>query len=204
MAGSKDSAAVASGMLDEDLTPAQVGAEIRDLRKAKRLTIKELSLATSLSVGHLSEIERGIASPSIKTLRDIAKALGVTIGWFLHNAEGSNPDERDYIVRAGNRRTLRFSSGITDELLSPNLRGQLELVLARFPPGATEAEPAYSHHGEEAGLILAGSFELWIGEQRFTLQEGDSFTFPSTTPHRYRNPGKVETVVVWAITPPSY
>lgn len=204
MAGSKDSAAVASGVLDEDLTPAQVGAEIRDLRKAKRLTIKELSLATSLSVGHLSEIERGIASPSIKTLRDIAKALGVTIGWFLHNAEGSDPDEREYIVRASNRRTLRFSSGITDELLSPNLRGQLELVLARFPPGATEAEPAYEHQGEEAALILAGAFELWIGEQCFTLQEGDSFSFPSTTPHRYRNPVKVETVVVWAITPPSY
>ena len=161
MAGSKDSAAVASGVLDEDLTPAQVGAEIRDLRKAKRLTIKELSLATSLSVGHLSEIERGIASPSIKTLRDIAKALGVTIGWFLHNAEGSDPDEREYIVRASNRRTLRFSSGITDELLSPNLRGQLELVLARFPPGATEAEPkkprSYSPAPSSSGSASSAS-----------------------------------------------
>ena len=166
MAGSKDSAAVASGVLDEDLTPAQVGAEIRDLRKAKRLTIKELSLATSLSVGHLSEIERGIASPSIKTLRDIAKALGVTIGWFLHNAEGSDPDEREYIVRASNRRTLRFSSGITDELLSPNLRGQLELVLARFPPGATEAEPAYEHQGEEAALILDRRAVLHFARRR--------------------------------------
>jgi transcriptional regulator with XRE-family HTH domain len=205
MPTSKDNVATAAASsLDEDLTPTQVGAEIRDLRKAKRLTIKELSLAASVSVGHLSEIERGIASPSIKTLRDLAKALGVTIGWFLHNAESSDPDEREYIVRAGNRRTLRFSSGITDELLSPNLRGQLELVLARFPPGATDVEPPYAHNGEEAGLILAGSFELWIGEQCFTLQEGDSFSFPSTTPHRYRNPGNIETIVVWAITPPSY
>jgi transcriptional regulator with XRE-family HTH domain len=192
------------GGLDEDPTPSQVGGEIRDLRKAKRLTIKELSLAASVSVGHLSEIERGIASPSIKTLRDIAKALGVTIGWFLHNAEGCDPTERDYIVRADNRRMLRFSSGVTDELLSPNLRGQLELVMARFPPGATEVETAYSHQGEEAGVVLSGSFELWIGEQCFMLQTGDSFSFPSTTLHRYRNPGDIETVVVWAITPPTY
>ncbi|MFT3732902.1 MAG: XRE family transcriptional regulator [Hyphomicrobium sp.] len=204
MAVSKDSVVVASEEQDGDLTPTQVGAEIRDLRKAKRLTIKELSLAASVSIGHLSEIERGIASPSIKTLRDIAKALGVTIGWFLYNAEGCDPAERDYIVRAGNRRMLRFASGVTDELLSPNLRGQLELVMARFPPGATEAEPAYSHQGEEAGLVLSGTFELWIGDQLFTLQTGDSFSFPSTTPHRYRNPGEVETIVVWAITPPTY
>ncbi|CCB66801.1 MULTISPECIES: cupin domain-containing protein [unclassified Hyphomicrobium] len=199
-----DGSAAASDSQDEDLTPTQVGAEIRDLRKAKRLTIKELSLAASVSVGHLSEIERGIASPSIKTLKDIAKALSVTIGWFLHNAEGCDPAEREHIVRADNRRILRFASGVTDELLSPNLRGQLELVMSRFPPGTAEAEPAYSHQGEEAGLVLSGSFELWIGEQHFTLQAGDSFSFPSTTPHRYSNPGDVEAVVIWAITPPTY
>ncbi|WP_045835493.1 cupin domain-containing protein [Hyphomicrobium sp. 99] len=201
MSAAKEKAASAG---DDNLTPSRVGAEIRDLRKAKRLTIKELSLATSLSIGHLSEIERGISSPGIKTLHDIAKALGVTIGWFLHNAEGGDPDERDYIVRASNRRTLRFASGITDELLSPNLRGQLELLMSRFPPGSTETGSPYTHQGEEAGLVLTGSLELWIGEQSFTLKEGDSFSFPSTKPHRYRNPGNVETVVVWAITPPSY
>lgn len=202
MAAAKEKAAATPA--DDDLPASRVGAEIRDLRKAKRLTIKELSLATSLSIGHLSEIERGISSPGIKTLHDIAKALGVTIGWFLHNAEGGDPSERDYIVRAGNRRTLRFSSGITDELLSPNLRGQLELLMSRFPPGSAETGSSYTHQGEEAGLVIAGSLELWIGEQSFTLKEGDSFSFPSTTPHRYRNPGTVEAVVVWAITPPSY
>lgn len=188
----------------DEPTSTQVGAEIRDLRRAKRMTIKELSLSTSLSIGHLSEIERGIASPSIKALHDIARALGVTIGWFLHNAEGTDAAERDFIVRAGNRRTLRFASGTTDELLSPNLRGQIELLMSRFPPGSEGLEVPYTHQGEEAGVLLAGSLELWIGEQCFTLREGDSFSFPSTTPHRYRNPGEVETVVVWAVTPPSY
>lgn len=191
-------------LTNEDPATAQVGPEIRDLRKAKRMTIKELSLATSLSIGHLSEIERGIASPSIKTLHDIARALGVTIGWFLHNAESDDPGEREFIVRASNRRTLKFASGITDELLSPNLRGQLELLLCRFPPNSAGEERAYSHQGEEAGVLLTRTLELWIGERCFTLGEGDSFSFPSTMPHRYRNPGKVEAVVVWVITPPTY
>jgi len=184
--------------------PPHIGAEIRDLRKAKRLTIKELSLAASVSVGHLSEIERGIASPSIKTLHDIAGSLGVTIGWFLHGAIDNDPEERQFIVRGDQRRTLRFSSGITDELLSPNLRGQLELLMSRFPPGAMAAEAAYTHQGEEAGLVVSGCFELWVGEKKFSLQAGDSFSFPSTTPHRYGNPGTTEAVVIWVVTPPTY
>ncbi len=184
--------------------PAAIGSEIRDLRKAKRLTIKALSLATGLSIGHLSEIERGISTPSIKALHDIARALGVTIGWFLHNADEAESGERRHIVRAGNRRALRFSSGVADELLSPNLRGQLELLMSRFPPGAVGADVPYNHIGEEAGLVLSGTLEMWIGEECFLINEGDSFAFPSTTPHRYRNPGEVEAVVIWAITPPSY
>jgi len=185
-------------------TPDQIGPEIRDLRKAKRMTIKELSLASSLSAGHLSQIERGLATPSIKALHDIAKALGVTIGWFLHGSDRGDPAEREYIVRANSRRTLKFGTGITDELLSPNLRGQLELLLSRFPPNSAGEEAAYTHQGEEAGVLLAGTLELWIGEKSFTLNEGDSFCFPSTVPHRYRNPGEIETVVIWVITPPSY
>lgn len=188
----------------ESPAPAAIGSEIRDLRKAKRLTIKALSDTTGISIGHLSEIERGISSPSIKALLDIAGALGVTIGWFLHNAEEGESAERRHIVRAGNRRALRFSSGVVDELLSPNLRGQLELLMSRFPPGAVGADDPYNHTGEETGIVLSGMLEMWIGDECFLLNEGDSFAFPSTILHRYRNPGEVETVVIWAITPPSY
>jgi transcriptional regulator with XRE-family HTH domain len=185
-------------------TPVAIGAQIRDLRKAKRMTIKTFSAKTGLSIGHLSEIERGVSSPSIKALHDIAQSLGVTIGWFLHNADENESVERRHIVRAGNRRALRFSSGVVDELLSPNLRGQLELLMSRFPPGAVGADEPYDHAGEEAGLILSGTLEMWIGDDCFVLNEGDSFSFPSTTPHRYRNPGTVEAVAIWVITPPSY
>jgi len=188
---------------DVRIDPAQVGIEIRDLRKAKRMTIKELSLETGLSVGHLSEIERGLASPSIKALRDVAEALGATISWFMHSIDGGDPRERDYVVRAGNRRTLRPVSEITEELLSPNLRGHLEVLLSRFPPHAAGAEVVYSHEGEEAGVVLSGALDLWIGGQCFSLFEGDSFSFPSSTPHRYRNPGQAEALVIRVMTPPT-
>lgn len=192
------------GAASSETSPDQAGREIRDLRKARRITIKALAERTGLSVGYLSEIERGLAFPNIKALHDIATALGVTISWFFHKDEAKEPEEHSLLVRAANRRRVSFSSGITDELLSPHLRGQLELLMSRFPPGSTSGVEPYSHKGEEAGVVLSGTLEIWVGDKHLVLQEGDSFGFDSSRPHRYRNPGEREAVVIWAITPPSY
>lgn len=185
-------------------TYSDVGADIREARKARGLTLQQLSSATNLSVGHLSEIERGLASPSVIALHDIAGAIGITVGWLFRNDEGTDPNERGIVVRANNRRSLVYESGIKDQLLSPHLRGQLEMLLSRFPAGTGSGPSPYVHRGEEAGIVMQGTLKLWVGEHSFVLQEGDSFSFPSTTPHRYENTGTEEAVVIWAITPPTF
>lgn len=182
----------------------KVGTEIRELRKARDMTITELGRETGLSQGYLSQIERGISSPSIKALHSISRALGVTISWFFSATSNTDSALRDFVVRAENRRTLTFSSGIVDELLSPNLGRNIELLRCVFQPGAASGSEPYTHRGEEAGIVIAGSLNLWLGEQHIVLNEGDSFAFSSDTPHRYNNPTDSETVVIWAITPPSY
>ena len=93
---------------------------------------------------------------------------------------------------------------IADELLSPTLAGALELLSCRLPPGPTSGEHPYTHQGEEAGLVLRGQLELWVDGKTFRLNVGDSFGFPSSLPHRYRNPGNEEAEIIWAITPPSF
>jgi quercetin dioxygenase-like cupin family protein len=65
-------------------------------------------------------------------------------------------------------------------------------------------EESYTHDGEEAGYIISGQLELQIDDMKFVLEAGDSFSFPSQVPHRYRNPGNIETGVIWAMTPPTY
>jgi len=201
----------AAKLLPAELSPDRSGAlshhlgrEVRSLRHARDMTLEELGAKTGLSVGFLSQIERGLSNPSVIALHDIGKALGVNISWFFAENDPGPPEERGFIVRADRRRTLHYSHGITDSLLTPYLDGQLELLLSRFPPGASSGEAPYTHIGEEAGIIIAGQLDLWINGKRFRLLEGDSFTFKSTLPHRYRNPGATETVVIWAITPPSY
>lgn len=107
------------------------------------------------------------------------------------------------VVRAANRRNLSFPGlGITEELLSPNLSGPLELLISTIQPGADSE--FYSHDGAEAGVVIEGTLELWVGERRLQLHPGDSFAFPSTDPHRCANLGRAPVKVLWVITPPHY
>lgn len=183
---------------------ASVGDEIRNLRRARDTTLATLSELTGLSQGYLSQIERGLSRPSIKALHAISRALGVTISWFFRAVEDGEEHLKDYVVRADKRRSLQFESGITDELLSPNLSRQIELLRCTFKPGSESGTESYTHRGEEAGIVLSGTLLLWLDGEEITLGEGDSFAFPSDVPHRYSNPTEDVTVVIWAITPPSY
>ena len=183
--------------------PRLLGSEIRGLRKARAITLTELAAASGLSIGYLSLLERDRATPSIKALHAVSRALGVTISWFFE-ANDVPEEERDLVVRRARRRRRDYSAGVVDELLSPNLTGALELLSCRFPPGASSGEEPYTHSGEEAGVVLRGRLELWVDGRMVTLEAGDSFGFQSALPHRYRNPGPDEAEVIWAITPPSY
>lgn len=186
-----------------DDTSAPIGRRIRELRKAHGLTLQELAGTVGISVSYLSQIERDVSRLPIGVLNRIAGALGVHMNWFFHGGTAGPPEERDVVVRAANRRVLTFAGlGITEELLSPNLAGPLELLISTIVPGA-DSEP-YRHDGDEAGLVMAGTLDLWVGEQHYRLEPGDSFSFPSTTPHRCANPGVKPTKVLWVITPPHY
>ena len=107
------------------------------------------------------------------------------------------------MVRKKQRLQVNYENGIIDQLLTPQPTRQLEFLHSRFPPG-TYSKESYSHEGEEAGYVLSGVFELWVGERYFQLSEGDSFSFSSQEPHKYGNPGEEDAVVLWVITPPTF
>ncbi len=182
---------------------AAIGEQLRELRLIKGLTLKEVSEKAGISVGYLSQLERNHSRLPIGVLKKISDALGVHMNWFFQQRAAGDASERDIVVRAANRRSMSFTGlGITEELLSPNLSGPLELLLSTIAPGADSED--YSHDGAEAGLVLSGTLELWVSGRHFTLNEGDSFSFKSTEVHRCANPRGVPTRVLWVITPPHY
>lgn len=188
---------------------ADLGNDIRQLRKVRGITLQQLARATGKSVGFLSQVERNLTKPSVAALQDISEALSVHIGWFFPDDSVGSLEEREFIVRRQNRRRLTYSElsgteylGLHDSLLSANLNGDLALGISRYEPGASTGDDSYDHEGEEAGLVLSGTLELSIDGRQFVLDAGDSFSFNSNLPHRYANPSPTEdTLVVWANTP---
>ncbi len=187
---------------DNSSTPF-LGDRIRGLRKRRGLTLADLANLAKLSPGYISQIERNLAQPSIPALVGIAASLDVTVQWFFSGPEVTDPAEQGYVVRARNRLRIDYATGIVDELLTPRLSSQVEMILCRLPPGSGSKE-AYTHKGDEVGYVLSGALELWVGDRHFHLGTGDSCSFASSEPHRYRNPGSVESVILWAISPPAF
>jgi len=193
-----------------DQSLARLGSDLRALRKAQDMTLKDLAAASGLSVSFLSKIERGLARPSVTALQEAAEALGVPVGWFFETDGPVPADERPFIVRAGRRRKLTYSGlsgtdymGFEDHLLSASLDSRLALGISTYRPGGSTGDDCYTHEGEEAGMVLDGTIELTLGDKVFVLKSGDSFSFSADIPHRYRNIGKAEARIVWANTPVS-
>ncbi|MEM7505645.1 MAG: cupin domain-containing protein [Pseudomonadota bacterium] len=179
-----------------------IGGDLRALRKARGLTLTQLAGHVARSVGWLSEVERDLTEPTITDLRRLAAALDQPLSLFFGASEGP-VEERGFIVRADTRRALGTAeAGLTEQLLSPDLTGSFEIVRSVFEPGAELAE-ANQRPTEEAGYLISGQLDLWIGEQMFRLNPGDSFRFTGQ-PYRWRNPGDEPAVAIWVIAPPVY
>ncbi|WP_292579367.1 MULTISPECIES: XRE family transcriptional regulator [unclassified Mesorhizobium] len=176
--------------------------DIRALRKARGLTLAEIALRLGRSVGWVSQVERGLSTPSLSDLRAFADLFAVPVSlFFSHDVPAEN--ERGVVVRAGSRRTLGTSeSGLVEELLSPDLGGSFEMLRSVFAPGAALSTQA-SRPTEEAGYVVSGTFDIEISGVWHRLAEGDSFRFEGK-PFRWRNPGAVPAVVIWVVSPPVY
>ena len=193
----------AASIHEEDTQSAEaLGNDVRGLRKSRGLTLNELALKINRSVGFISQVERGLSSPSIDDLRAIATALDVPTSWFFaHDAQDDN--ERGLVVRASSRRALGTTeSGIVEELLSPDLGGSFEMFRSVFQPGAELPKEIY-RETEEAGYVVSGQLDVYIDGQHFSLTAGDSFRFDHK-PYRWKNVTESPAIVVWVVSPPVY
>jgi len=181
---------------------ANLGNDIRALRKARSLTLQELSNSLDRSVGFVSQLERGISEPSISDLRKIAALFNVPISLFFGEAT-SDPAESGYVVRAAHRRKLGGKDAdLVEELLSPDLGGSFEIIRSEFAAGA-ERQEVITRDTEEAGYVVSGTIDLEIDGQWFELGPGDSFRY-TASPMRWRNRSAEKAVIIWVISPPVY
>lgn len=181
-----------------------VGARIRALRKERGLTIERLGELSGVSVGIVSQIERGKANPSFTTLAQLSHGLDIPVGRLFHVAEQNSPVVRKHERRRLDVHGLGSDDGAHFELLTPDLNGSLEATWVETPPGYDTSATPYRHNGEEFGIVISGSKDVYIDGVKHHLEAGDSIRYASTIPHWYANPGNVTCHSIWVITPPTW
>lgn len=189
---------------DEQSRKLWLGFQIRQLRRGKKLSLKQLSELASLSIAMLSQIEHGKSTPSIRSLRQLSEALGVDPGYFFKGGSPPPAIEIGRIFREDSYRMLHVGTGVTKQLLTPDEGSLLAVVLVTVEPGGSSGSDSYTHKGEDAGYVISGYLDLYIDEHRHVLKAGETFRFKSTLPHRFGNSSDEPAKVLWITTPPFY
>lgn len=189
-------------------TPASpellVGRRLRRYRLAKGMIAADVAAAAGISPSMLSQVERGLTSPSLKVLHALATALDVTPAQLLEDVAASHgPAAQPEIVRRSERKVLRRATGPEYQLLSPDLTGEIEFLWVELAPGTGSTSDA-SHEGEEQIVVLSGTMTLMLGGEEYELATGDAVRYDSIAPHRTINRGAVPVTFVSAATPPSF
>jgi len=184
---------------------SSLGTDLKALRKARGLTLTELSVMLGRSVGWLSQVERGITRPSISNLLAMAEKLDVSVSFFFGRPDEDSAveSEKGLIVRSGSRRVLgNAEEGLEEELLSPDLDGSFEIIQSTFLPGS-ESSTSRQRDTEEAAYIISGKLDIFVHGTWHTLEVGDSIRLKGEE-HKWRNFYDEAAVAIWVITPPVY
>lgn len=180
-------------------TGSALGGKIRKRRRAVDMTLQQVSERVGLSIGFLSQIERGTSTPSLASLCNIAEALGTSVDVFV-----KTPRQSGAVSRQGEREA--FSLGDvrrTYELLGRNFpETKLHPSLVRRPPG--HVSELMRNDGEDFVYMLEGSMVLELDGERHVLNKGDSMHFQSHLPHRSATLGDEPTLELWVRTQPFF
>ncbi|OGF16714.1 MAG: hypothetical protein A2W00_14565 [Candidatus Eisenbacteria bacterium RBG_16_71_46] len=184
--------------LSRDPSPSELGRRIKLLRISRGLTLKDLEERGGISATHVSEIERGKASPTVGALGRIALALG------LRPATLVEPHVLPEVTvgRADERRNQRvqWGSAMLEALVPPVEGALLGAQLMTLPIGR-EPALAHRHEGEEWVTVVTGVAEIRVEERPYVLRQGDSLHFRAHRPHSYANLASAPAVLLVAVRP---
>jgi transcriptional regulator with XRE-family HTH domain len=167
-----------------------VGSRVRELREQSDLSLRALAQKCAVSPNTVSLIERGLSSPSVDTLHRLASGLGVPIAALF---ETGNPRSRLILTQSTNR-ARSSAPGMTIEHLGSGLANhELASFFITMEPGAKTSITPIEHSGTEWVYCLDGIVEYEVEGQEYRLAPGDNLLFDASLPHRWRNPGPVQT-----------
>lgn len=178
-----------------------LGQRLKALREAQGLSQRELAKRAGVSNAIISLIEQNRTSPSVGLLKKVLDGLPISLADFFAGTSRLAPQiffRADELVElAGGRISYRQ--------VGRDMGGRaMQILHERYAPGADTGPQMLRHEAEEGGVVVRGRLEITVGDRRELLGPGDAYYFDSRQPHRFRNPGEEECVVVSANSPPSF
>lgn len=182
-----------------DMLRPMIGERLKELRTTHKLSLRDLGSATGLSATLLSQIERGVTNPSLKTLRLLADHFGQSISTLFETKPSM---DTAHVTRPGERSSIDPDGLVHYERVTYG-NGKLEVLHGRIQPGEASSDELWSHEAIECAYVLSGELVAEVDGEVHRLGPGDAITLNSTTPHRYVNEGEEATEYLLSVTPPT-
>ncbi|MEV7009839.1 XRE family transcriptional regulator [Streptosporangium sp. NPDC051022] len=181
-------------------SPDELGYRIRAFREMRGMSLRALGARAGTSSSLLSQLENGKVNPSIGSLRRIAQALGVGLADLFDD----NSLAPRHLLRRADRPELEMGEGARKFALTRPPLHHLEVYTGEFEPGGSTGDEAYVHgDSQEIFIVIRGTVTLWLGEDQYVLEAGDSIDYRSGVPHRMANTGTEPAEVMWITSPPT-
>ena len=173
----------------------KLGLKIRNIRNSRQVTLQELANITKLSTSFISQLERGIVSPSIGSLRKIAQALGVNVGEFFEQ----DLKEFTFIRKNEAPKVIDKETKSSYQILISDLLGvKMKPVIFRLQKGGEIKRELLLAEGDAFVMVMEGSIKLHCGKEKFVLNKGDTFYCKGQKrPQKITNVGNKEVVLLW-------
>lgn len=177
-----------------------LGKIIRLFREKSGRSLGIVAGSAGISISMLSQIERGLVSPSIDTLCMVCRALDLDVAELFRRLSQDDPVR---VHRHGERLKMK-QDGVCYEQLMTSQTSHFPAEMFLIEVAATEATAMSGggHEGVEIGYVLTGDARLEAGGKTFDIHEGDSVYFEARLPHRLINTGNSAFKAVWSISPP--
>jgi transcriptional regulator with XRE-family HTH domain len=195
-----------------------IGDRIRTARESAGMSVRELSRRVEVSPSHVSQVERGLAQFSVRTLYSVVNELGVSMDSLFDDTpaiapvpalDGAAPvtdadplEASGIVLRSGARPTIPLAGGTRWERLTPRPEVGAEFIEVVYPPAELADQRAVSfaqHSSREYGIVTRGSLTVQVGFEKSVLHSGDSIAFDSMVPHRFWNETSEEVRAIWFI-----
>ncbi len=177
-----------------------IGKKLKATRLHNDMTIQELAVSSNVSSNMISRIERGLTTPSVEIMVRLANSFGMSINYFVEEAEKGSTIVH---TKKGQGEPIFFFEdkhqiiSLTQGLRDPNFTVFFDTIEKNCSSG----DGGMVHSGEEFALVMEGTLEFIVEDEKFILEEGDSIVFKASLPHRWRNLHQGKTNVLWVVSP---